>query len=170
MTPTRLNIGCGNTRMEGYVGVDIAQGPCVDIVAPAWDIPGEPGTVAAIHSSHMIEHLSPQQFIAALKEWYRLLKPGGKLTIRCPNFELYIEEWLTGGYDYRWNWGIINLYGWQDRGDAMITRTGFTARRLRHLLEAAGFMVDLCETWPTRMTKGPEYRPNGDIYCNARKP
>lgn len=28
-----LNLGCGNNKQDGEIGVDIIDGPCVDIVA-----------------------------------------------------------------------------------------------------------------------------------------
>jgi len=38
---------------------------------------------------------------------------------------------------------------------------------LRAILGQAGFDVKACYTMQTRMKRGPEYRPNGDIYAEA---
>jgi len=162
----KLNVGCGNDIKPGYVNIDLYNEKA-DLQCPAHAIPYEAGSADEIFSSHMIEHLTPQEFEMALKEWRRLLKPGGKLIIRCPNFELYVREFLEGDYNQRWGWGITNLLGWQDRGPGYWNHNGFTVRRLRAVLGQAGFDVKVCYTMQTRMKRGPEYRPNGDIYAEA---
>jgi predicted SAM-dependent methyltransferase len=102
----------------------------------------------------MIEHLSPTEFEKAIREWYRVLKWGGKLIIRCPNFELYLREWLNENYSERWGWGIVNIFGHPDRGEGCLTRNGFTPRRLVALLSSVGFKTLKCEVCETR----PEYK------------
>lgn len=165
----KLHIGCGRRHFEGYVNIDKYPTGAADLTAPAHELPYEDATVDAIYTSHMIEHLPPREFAAALVEWHRVLKPGGSLTVRCPNFELYVREWLEGDYEYRWEWGIRNIFGWQERGDGMLTRNGFTVRRLTDLLVAAGFQVLSCWTLRTRARRGPEFRKDGDIQCEAIK-
>ncbi len=64
-----------------------------------------------ILASHLIEHLPRHDVIRALREWYRVLKIGGKLIVRCPNFELYVREWLEESPDYREGQGMMNIFG-----------------------------------------------------------
>lgn len=168
----KLNIGCGGKRISGYTGIDAYNTPAADIVTNAWELPMfRNNSVDEVYTSHMIEHLTPGELRRSLTEWKRVLKPGGRLVIRCPNFELYVKEWLEGDYAYRWEWGIVNLLGHQQRGPGMLNRNAFTVRRLRKVLEMLGFKVDVCHTCPTRpQTEGKvEYRKNGDIYCVAFK-
>jgi SAM-dependent methyltransferase len=164
----KLDIGCGRSCRKGYVGVDRFNEKA-DIMAPAHELPYGGGEVDEIYTSHMVEHLTPQEFEAALREWRRALKPGGKLTVRCPNFELYVREWLEGDYGHRWGWGIVNIFGWQDRGPGMWHHTGFTVRRLEKVLPEFGFEVVACKVTETRpFTRGTEeYRPDGDLYCEC---
>lgn len=42
----------------------------------------------------MIEHLSHEQIDRALKEWSRVLRPGGHLVITCPNLGWVAAQWL----------------------------------------------------------------------------
>jgi predicted SAM-dependent methyltransferase len=166
----KLNIGCGGKRIKGYTGIDAHNTPAADIVAKAWELPMiKSNSVDEIYTSHMVEHLTPGEFRKSLTEWKRVLKPGGSLVIRCPNFELYVREWLEGDYDYRWGWGITNLLGHQHRGPGMLNRNAFTVQRLSKILKSAGFNVNMCVTTHTRpQTEGKEeYRENGDIYCVA---
>ena len=52
----KLNIGCGNRRMDGYVGVDAVRRDAADIVAPANKIPVADGLVEEIIAVHLWEH------------------------------------------------------------------------------------------------------------------
>ena len=168
----KLNIGCGGKRIEGYTGVDKFATPAVDIITPAHKLGMfEDGTIDEIYTSHMIEHLPPDEFYAALVEWHRVLKVGGTVRIRCPNFELYAKEWLGGNYAYRWGLVIIKILGHQDRGQGMLNRNGFTVRRLKALMEMYGFETVICCLSETRaQTFGKEeYRKKGDIVYSGKK-
>ena len=70
---TKLNVGCANKRMEGYVGVDIRKSKAADVVAPAWEMPYEDGEIEEIYTSHMMEHLRDHEICDTLKEFSRVL-------------------------------------------------------------------------------------------------
>lgn len=161
----KLNIGCGGTRKEGYIGVDIKPGPNVDVERPAHNLPYLDGEVDEIYTSHMLEHVAHIDW--TLKEFARVLRTGGLLSIRVPNFEIYVREWLEGTEDYREEWGLINIFGWQGRGPGMFTRTGWTCARFNRMLPKFGFHRIVCLPSMTRMTSGPEFRPNGDLICEC---
>jgi ubiquinone/menaquinone biosynthesis C-methylase UbiE len=171
----KLDIGAGIVKRPGYVSVDLYDDHA-QIRAPAHDLPYKDGEVDEVFTSHMIEHLPPPELGPALVEWHRVLKPGGRLVIRCPNFELYVKEFLESDCTYRFGqdgmgkgWGIINIYGHQTGGPGYLTRTGFTVERFKRILPRFGFRVTCCETTRTRVSHGVEYRPNGDIICEAVK-
>jgi len=166
----KLNIGCGKQRLDGYTNIDKYPTDAADIISPAHELKYADDSVDEILSSHMIEHLIQTELDLALAEWFRVLKSGGKLVIRCPNFELYVKEYLEGNEEYKAGWGLINIFGWQDRGEGMLHRTGFTVSRLAKLVGHYGFTVQRCETTQTRQKRGPEFRENGDIICEAIKP
>lgn len=166
----RLNIGCGPTKMPGFIGVDIIRTPAVSVQTPAWDLPYSPSTIAEIYTSHMIEHLTPEQQDRALREWHRVLKVGGKLTIRCPNFELYVKEYIGATEDQRFEnpWYLRNIFGWRNK-PGQFHYDGFTVGRFRRVLPHYGFRVVDCRLKRTRASRGVEYRPNGDIVCVGLK-
>ena len=62
----------------------------VDIVAPGDKLPIEDRSVDFVISSHAIEHFSDP--IKALKEWYRVVKPGGYLYIIAPHKERTFDK------------------------------------------------------------------------------
>lgn len=169
-TQLRLNIGCGMAKKKGFVGVDMVKTPAVQVQTSAWDLPYSPNTVAEIFTSHMIEHLTPDQQDQALKEWHRVLKLGAKLTIRCPNFELYVKEYLDATEDQRFEnvWLLRNIFGWRNK-PGQFHYDGFTVGRFERLLPKYGFKVVSCKATRTRASKGIEYRPSGDVICVAIK-
>ena len=169
--PLKLHLGCGSKPLPGYINIDKYPASGADLVIPAHKLCFPDNSVYEICTSHMIEHLRPRDLELALQEWHRVLKSGGKLRIRCPNFELYVREWLEGGYDVRWGWGIINIFGHDDRGQGLLTRNGFTRERLQRLLLENGFETLRCEVTATRpeLDGTIEYRPDGDLYYEGAK-
>jgi len=167
----RLHIGCGPNRLPGYVNIDKYPTSGADVVAPAHELRFPDNSVDEIYTSHVIEHLRPSELELALHEWYRVLKLGGKLRIRCPNFELYVQEWLEGDYEWRWSWGIINIFGHDNRGEGMLHHNGFTRERLGRYLSENGFETLRCEVTATRPEYDGtiEYRADGDIYYEGVK-
>ncbi len=163
--PIRLNIGAGPHKAAGYVSVD-AYHPAADIHADAACLPYPNESVETIVTSHMVEHLAEDHFLRALREWKRVLIPGGRLEIRCPNIEHYLQKWLASSDEMRFGEGKRWLVGWAERGDGYLNRNVFTPRRLAKLVSEAGFLVERASVFPTR----DGYTPDGDCLCIARKP
>jgi len=92
----KLDWGCGWNRESGFLGVDIKDLKCVDIVCDMegiLDLPDE--SCQIIRSQHFIEHLDIIEVIFIFEEWLRLLKVGGKLHIYFPDMALiqrYVNE------------------------------------------------------------------------------
>lgn len=85
----KLNLGCGDLRIPGYVGVDFLPGPAVDVpfdlTDHPWNFAGiRPGQVDEIIAWHFLEHLPGNELDAAMREIARLLRPGGMLRVRVP--------------------------------------------------------------------------------------
>ncbi len=163
--PIRLNIGAGPIRLRGYIGVDYYH-PDAEVHADAACLPFANGTVDTIITSHMVEHLAEPHFQRALQEWLRVLIPGGRLEIRCPNIEHYLQKWLDSPDEVRFGEGKRWLLGWADRGDGYLNRNVFTPRRLARLVSEAGFVVERSSVYETRDRKTPD----GDCLCIAHKP
>jgi hypothetical protein len=56
----------------------------------------ETGSVDEIRASHIFEHFSFREACGVLKEWARVLKPGGKIRIAVPDLEWIAKEYLNG--------------------------------------------------------------------------
>jgi SAM-dependent methyltransferase len=96
----RLHLGCGATRLEGWVNCDLFPAPHVDVafdVQKTW--PFGDGTVAHIYASHLLEHLSdPWAFFS---EAWRVLHPVGGMVLRLPH----------GGHRAAW-WDLTHVRPW----------------------------------------------------------
>ena len=62
----------------------------VDVVAPAWDLPFEDGSLEYVLSSHVIEHC--WDVLATIEEWFRVLKPGGLIYMDIPHKERTFDK------------------------------------------------------------------------------
>lgn len=81
-----MNLGCGEDRKEGYVNVDWQSSVQPDVVHDLNSLPYPfaDGSFDEIFASHILEHLDRP--FAVMKEFHRLLAPGGKLIIKVPHF------------------------------------------------------------------------------------
>lgn len=81
----KLNLGCGRTPIQGWINLDIADIPGVDIVYDINNLPlpFQDGELDEILCNDIFEHL---EYIPVLKDLHRILKPGGILTIQVPHF------------------------------------------------------------------------------------
>jgi len=79
----KLNLGCGNTRKERYIGVDIAKKGTADIVCDLNKaMPFRYNSIEEIYMSHVLEHLDDP--VKTMEELYRILAPGGMLKLVLP--------------------------------------------------------------------------------------
>lgn len=82
----RLNLGCGNYPKKGYINLDRARLPGVDVVhdLSSFPYPFEDQEFDLIEADHVLEHL-PEVF-PVMREIHRILKKGGRLILRTPHF------------------------------------------------------------------------------------
>jgi SAM-dependent methyltransferase len=59
-------------------------------------IPHGDGTVDAVYSSHMLEHVTRDQAEFVLRECHRVLRPGGTLRVVVPDLRLLARKYLDG--------------------------------------------------------------------------
>ena len=71
---------------QDWLYQDIYPYPNVDIVCDAISLPIESNSMEEVYASHIIEHFYFDDARSAIKEWLRILQPGGKLTIVLPDF------------------------------------------------------------------------------------
>jgi len=118
----RLNLGCGTRTPDQWVNVDYALGARLGTIAPLrpllrsiglfhieWSasivihdlrrpLPWSDASVAAVYSSHTLEHLTKEAGQRLLCECRRVLAPGGVIRIAVPNLPAMLEEYHKGVY------------------------------------------------------------------------
>ena len=85
-TPLKLDIACGQNKMPGYFGVDIAKAEGIDLTYDLEQFPWPfaDKSVDEAVCNHYIEHT--KDIIKFMDELYRILKPGAKALIRAPYY------------------------------------------------------------------------------------
>jgi SAM-dependent methyltransferase len=84
-TPLKVDLGCGQQKAPGHVGVDMVDGPEVDIVADLEHVlPFDDDSVAEARCKSVLEHLNDP--IGFLDEVHRILRPDGHLWVFVPHF------------------------------------------------------------------------------------
>lgn len=110
----RLNLASHGDNRPGYINVDFDH-PTADVCADVAELPFQDNSAYVILAYHILEHfragsyeahlsnpLNKHTALDAAKEWYRVLKPGGRLEIKVPDFEKIIwqyqenPEWSRG--------------------------------------------------------------------------
>ena len=136
MNPLKLNLGGRNTTIPGFKVVDIYNGANVDINADISNLNMiEAASVDEIYASHCLEHFSHNATLSVLKEWRRIMRPGGKCYIGVPDFDTLVKLYLKRGL----NQFLIDLgWGGQEYAEAY-HYTPFDWPRLSRLLIDAGF-------------------------------
>jgi protein O-GlcNAc transferase len=176
-----LHVGCGPKRQDKLhrtfqagdwqeIRVDIDPAVQPDIVATITAMPQIPDdTVDAVWSSHNLEHLFAHEVPIALREFLRVLKPGGFVLMTMPDLQKAGEFLARGQLEepiYQSPAGPISAidicFGHRAsiaRGNEfMAHRTGFSAHTLAQKLAACGFRRIRVE------------RKNLDLWALAFKP
>lgn len=142
----KLHIGCGDRPIDGYLNIDLDAREYAQyayLQADAASIPLGDGCAEEILSVHMIEHVWPWETLQMLKEWHRLLAPGGKCVIECPNI-FKACQLLIGGMREKNMKAVaaaMNAFYGDPKDQELPGRHkwGYTPQSLSALLTAAGF-------------------------------
>ena len=144
----RLNLGCGDKILQGYVNVDVVEsrrGFKPDVICDLHQLtPFEDNSVDEILSVHVVEHFWRWEVVSVLKEWVRVLKPGGTMILECPNLLSAAHELLMnpdvasgpGGEGQRSMWVFYGDPSWKD--PYMVHRWGYTPLSLARVMYEAG--------------------------------
>jgi hypothetical protein len=84
---TRIELGCGSHKREGFFGLDIQQSPATDLVLDIERerLPFPDASIEYVYSSHTFEHLeAPGSPLHTLREIMRVAKHGATVEIWTP--------------------------------------------------------------------------------------
>jgi ubiquinone/menaquinone biosynthesis C-methylase UbiE len=145
----KLNLGCGDKILPGYINVDVASeraGKKPDVISDIRKLTFNDNYADEILSVHVIEHFWRWEVFDILKEWIRVLKPGGRLILECPNLQSACEEFLKspevksgpGQESQKTMWVFYGDPKWQD--PLMVHRWGYTPHSLSSLMSEVGLI------------------------------
>jgi hypothetical protein len=128
--PKKLNLGCGEFTLPGYINVDIQ--PPADVIGDFLQM--EFSAVTDVVMSHILEHISWQETAAVLKKVHSWMVPGGTILVEVPDMDAVMAR---GTYD---QFAEIAIYGIQSAiGEFHLA--GFNLGKLTSFLTTAGFTV-----------------------------
>lgn len=143
----RLDIACGDNKAEGWIGVDIAKTPSVDVqfdlTNSTW--PFDDNSVDEARCSHFFEHLDPQQRVTFMNELHRILKPGAGCTFITPRgFERQVQD-----FTHKWPPVVTGSYFY-------FSKQWLEDNKLTHYRELHGIKCDF-EIRPINISVTPEF-------------
>ncbi len=136
---TRLNLGSGHGKYPGYINIDKYTDEA-DVKSDISRLEYIDNSVDEISSHHSLEHLPLAAIEPTLREWFRVLKPGGQLDLGMPDVELCMQDYLGASDEQKQSHFILPIYGSQD-GPGMFHLSGITTRDLLKSLRQIGFKI-----------------------------
>lgn len=140
MEGMKLHLGGGKRYLKGYTHVDLADYPHIDHRHDVHTLPMFPdGSVSLVYASHVLEYFDRVEVLDVLREWRRVLKPGGTLRLAVPDFEALVRVYRRYG-----KLDLVHgpLYGrWEVPGTPIVIyhRTVYDFPSLKQVLEGCGF-------------------------------
>lgn len=169
MSGLLLNLGSGQRPFQKpWLNVDVQPKWNPDVLTDIHSMPMfEDNSAEMIVLWHVLEHFGCGDADGIIKECHRILQPGGKLIIACPNLEALalnflknrghqiqgvpdwppIDEWLF----------VINLYGAYMESEADRHKWGYTQKGLLEYVGRLG-------TW-TSVREWNKVQPEGTDIC-----
>ena len=126
----RLNLGAGDKPLPDYDNsFDLQTGKA------AYPLPLADGVADEIRASHIFEHFSHRAALDVLRDWVRVLKPGGLIKLAVPDLE-YIARGYLSGHPAPWVGYLCG--GHLDQHDVHLAQ--YDAPSLAGLMDMAGLV------------------------------
>jgi predicted SAM-dependent methyltransferase len=173
----RINLGSGRNRRPGFINVDLTPGADyrLDLREP---LPFRDGSTAEVYSEHFLEHLEyPSETSSLLRECYRVLRSGGRVSMGVPDGELMLDDYAKGDNTkfemlrryYHPEWCDLPMHhvNWFFRQNGE-HRYAYDFDTLASALESAGFVDIRRRDWDS--AQDHESRRWGTLYIAATRP
>ena len=136
---TILDIGCGPVHWDfsqsdpdhEVVRVDFREDAYPDYRCDVRKLPFGNDCFDKIFSSHVLEHFARDETMDVLREWIRVLKPGGKFRLIVPTIEWAAEQVVAGNVDEN----VLNVFYGSQEYPLNFHKMGFTTKTLVRMLK-----------------------------------
>lgn len=158
-----LNCGSGQRPFSApFQNIDINSRWKPDIVADCSSLPMfADNSVDLIVSHQNVEHVGCGESAPMLKEWRRILKPGGSLIISVPHMQALAQAWLNGKLTTQVY--MTAVYGAFMDHEADRHRWGYDESSLRKFMRSCGF--DTAKKFDWREIEGASIARDFWILC-----
>jgi len=135
-----LSLGAGRVNWNGWVSVDLKD---ADVKTDLRKLPFPDDYADAAAAVHVVEHFYAWEAVDIIKEWRRVLKPGGKLILELPCMDkvfYYIKAAIESGKPLSAT--FCNHALWGDpkyKSVEMCHKWGYTVNGMKAVLSMAGF-------------------------------
>ena len=138
----RINIGCGDKLLDGYINIDVAEaraGKTPDVLSDVRDLPFDENYADEALAVHVIEHFYRWEVPKVLAEWRRILKPGGVMVLECPDLMKAVFHLLSSPAKEQLSmWPLYGDPSWKD--PLMCHKWAYTPQTLGQAMHEAGFV------------------------------
>jgi len=139
----KLNLGCGTDIKPGYINIDVRKTVesvvVCDLTKP---LPFLPASVEEIFACDILEHMSFRLIQTVLKDWFRVLQPGGKLFIQSPHLFSMCTFALSAKSVQEREKAIARFFGGQNYPENT-HMTAIDEVVISHQLKEAGFSNEM---------------------------
>ena len=161
----KLHLGCGKRFFKGYVHVDIQDYDHVDYKTNVDNLSiFEDDTASLIYASHVLEYFDFFEAKRVLKEWRRVLKPGGTLRISVPDFDSLLKVYSMTNRNIEKIIGpLFGRISSEKVFDQYIYhKTVYNFSKIKDLLSQSGFINVRKYDW--RQTETKDYDDHSKAY------
>lgn len=88
---SQLHIGCGKSYLSGFINVDTAVHGKLDLICDARHLAFSDESFDLVYACHVLEHFPFRSLPEVLREWRRVIQPGGYLRLSVPDFNQLVN-------------------------------------------------------------------------------
>jgi hypothetical protein len=96
----KLNIGCGNNKLDGYINIDSVGKFNPDLIHDITQtLPYDDLSIDEILAASILEHFDKYMRFIVFFDWVRVLKIGGVVKVKVPDFKIILSKYKKFGFD-----------------------------------------------------------------------
>jgi predicted SAM-dependent methyltransferase len=144
MSQVKLHLGCYDRKIHGFVNIDIREDVNPDVVDDVFKLKKfEKNSVDLIYACHVLEHADYVDSELAMRRWFEILKPGGRLRLAVPDMEAHFAH-----YYYHKDLRLLHSTFWGSQKHPYdYHKNGWDYKKLQEDLKNVGFRDIMRYNW-----------------------